>query len=158
MTAPALDVPPLFDPNDPLGRWGDLWFIERRRGVGCRYCGKGGPDGDHRPTTCRACGMRVCVRPSECPVCFVGLLDGVAYVLGSGPVCGYAKCGKPAVAKAPRVRFVCADHLDRPKDWRAGERVPLGVIVRGRAERTRTGGRPEPTIPGHWVWVPGATA
>lgn len=158
MTVPAAIVPPPFDPNDRLGRWGDLGFIQRRLRGGCRYCGQGGPDGNHPPTTCRACGIRVCCYPSECPVCFVGLLDGVAYVLGSKPICGYAKCGQVAVAKAPRVRFVCADHLDRPKELLAGERVSLGEIVRGRADRTRATGQPEPTFPSHWAWVPGATS
>ncbi|MEX5635766.1 hypothetical protein [Parafrankia sp. FMc2] len=163
MSTPAPAVPLPTDPNDPLGRWGDLTFIEHRIPGGCRYCGQGGPDGDHRPTTCRACGMRVCLYPSGCRVCFVGLLDGVAYALGFRPVCGYAKCGQPAVAKAPRVRYVCADHLDRPTQVLVGrytrQRVSLGEIVRGRAERTRAIGRPEPSLAhSRWVWVPGATS
>ncbi|WP_200931295.1 hypothetical protein [Frankia sp. R43] len=163
MIAPAPAVPPPADPSDLLGRWGDLTFIQGRLDGGCRYCGKGGPDGDHLPTACRACGMRICRYPGECPICFVGLLDGVAYTLGSGPVCGYARCGKPPVAKAPRVRYVCADHLDRPTQLLVGrytrQRVTLGELVRGRAERTRTIGRPEPSFAhSRWVWVPGATS
>lgn len=91
---------------------------------GCAWCGSG-VDGTHRPTTCLACGVTQChAHHSECRACFYGWLPGWSrgYVWADDGStrnvagrCGYKGCENPAVAKAPRVGRVCADHLDRPK-------------------------------------------
>ncbi|MEV0826413.1 hypothetical protein [Nonomuraea rubra] len=106
------------------GRWG--W----KPGYGspgvCRYCCSGGPDGDHRRTVCRACGMPQCLYPRDCRICLAGYLDGVSYGLyGDDRQCGYKHCTAEAVAKAPHVKRVCGDHIGRPVRQWDGERLHL---------------------------------
>jgi hypothetical protein len=85
------------------------------------------------------------------PVCAVGILDGYAAGRAS---CGYARCGAPAAAKAPRVRLVCRAHLNRPKVRdHGGAVVPLGRLIAEQAGRVRATGRPVPGWPGRFVWT-----
>ena len=85
----------------------------------CLLCGDyyGVTQGEHRahrPSKCLACGTPQCwtygLSRGQCSVCFVGLLDAF-----SGHKCGYKGCGSDAVAAAPRVGYVCLEHLDKPK-------------------------------------------
>jgi hypothetical protein len=85
----------------------------------CLLCGTnyGICTGEHRahmPTECAACGTPQCwtngISRGQCSVCYVGLLSRFG-----GRRCGYAKCGKDAIAAAPRVKYVCADHAQIAK-------------------------------------------
>lgn len=102
-----------------------------------------------------ACGTVQCARRSECAVCLYGRIPGFYYSAGK-PVCGYAGCGKDAVAKAPRVKWVCKDHLDRPTLSGYGQpKIPLSLYI---AERVadRDGPRRMPyTRTVKFVWMPG---
>ena len=68
----------------------------------------------HTVSKCLACGTEQCwthgLARGHCAVCYHGLLDAFR-----GHTCGYAHCGRPAVAAAPRVRYVCQKHLGRVK-------------------------------------------
>jgi hypothetical protein len=83
----------------------------------CQYCGSfyGGP-GDCAPTTCKACGTKQCMgnglARGTCSYCYYGLLPD--WSGADGRQCGYSGCEAPAVARGvPRVKFVCAGHVDR---------------------------------------------
>jgi hypothetical protein len=85
----------------------------------CLLCGTnyGICSGEHRahpPTNCLACDTPQCwtngMSRGQCSVCYVGLLPRF-----SRHKCGYAKCGKDAIAAAPRVKYVCADHAKTAK-------------------------------------------
>jgi hypothetical protein len=122
------------DPSGDLdrGRWGKKPHYNSPGQ--CRYCGIGGPDGDHARTLCRGCDMPQCLYPhGGCPLCYVGYLDGVSYgsYIDGGQRCGY-KCTGEAVAKAPRVRRVCKEHLDRPTSLRAGRKVTVADDITER--------------------------
>lgn len=47
----------------------------------------------------------------QCSVCYVGLLSERF----SNRKCGYKGCGQDAIAAAPRVKYVCADHARTAK-------------------------------------------
>lgn len=85
----------------------------------CLLCGDAygickGEHKAHPPSLCAACGTPQCwtngMSRGQCGICFIGLLDRF-----SGHKCGYAKCGKDAIAAAPRVKYVCADHAKTAK-------------------------------------------
>lgn len=114
------------------GRWGKKPHYSRP-GV-CRFCGCGGPDGDHARTRCRACDMPQCLYPhGGCPLCYVGYLDGVSYgsYIDGSKLCGY-RCTGEAVAKAPRVQRVCKDHLGRPTSLVGGRKVTVAEQITER--------------------------
>jgi len=80
----------------------------------CRYCGEHaqGPASSvtaHPLALCLACGTPQCDKQRGCLVCMIGFVGRVPY--GQSTACGYARCGKPAVARAPRVGRVCTHHL-----------------------------------------------
>lgn len=98
-------------------------YVRRNRRIydfsTCLLCGDAygiaqGEHKAHRPSRCRACGTLQCwtngLARGQCAVCYVGLLDAFA-----DRTCGYAGCGKQAVAAAPRVRYACKDHLERAR-------------------------------------------
>jgi hypothetical protein len=126
------------------GRWGKKPHYSDPKQ--CRYCGAGGPDSDHRRTVCRACDMPQCLYPhGACPLCYVGYLDGVSYgsYLDGSKRCGY-KCTGEAVAKAPRVRRVCKDHLGRPTSLIGGRKVTVAEQITSRvAMLGQTSGVPD---------------
>lgn len=136
------------------GRWG----IQHTRynWAQCRFCGRAGqaPNPDCSLATCPACGSRQCASKHECAVCYVGLIPGWS---GSRQQCGYARCDKPAVAKAPRVKFVCTDDLGRATRRWAGKTVTLADDI---AERIaiRDGKVRPPYLPIRFVWMPEVAA
>lgn len=86
----------------------------------CLLCGDnyGICQGEHRahpPTECAACGTPQCwtngMSRGQCGVCYIGLLNKK---FGS-PKCGYKGCNKDAIAAAPMVKYVCADHARTAK-------------------------------------------
>lgn len=114
--------------------------------------------------TCRACDSRQCAQPNAsdrpCRVCGVGLLTGPT--LNNWETCGYARCVEEAVARAPRVRFCCAYHLDRASvRGRRGDSwgddlvsIPLSEVVARALRRRDT----PPVVFGRvaddaWRWV-----
>lgn len=130
------------------GRWG----IEHRTYAWqqCRYCGAAG--NDHPPAKCLACGSIQCQRDSRCSICLYGVVSG--FSLGyPRPVCGYAHCGKEPIARAPRVRWVCTDHLSRPSLTIAGQRISLTDYIGQRVdERNGTRRSPYPRI-ARFIWM-----
>lgn len=84
----------------------------------------------HPPSICKACGTPQCwtngLARGTCGVCYVGLLDKFS---GHNKPCGYAHCGKEAVALAPRVGRVCRDHLKRAH----GDRIEQYIKERDAA-------------------------
>lgn len=121
------------DPSGDLdrGRWGKKPHYRDPRQ--CRYCGSYGPDGDHARAVCRGCDMPQCLYPHECRLCYVGHLDGVSYgaYIDDSKYCGY-KCTNEAVAKAPRVKRVCKEHLGRPTSLRGGRKVTVADDITER--------------------------
>jgi len=96
------------------GRWGRR--ARSQAPGGCRYCGTSyGQRGDCPPVACPACGSRQCGDNlnDRCTVCVYGLLHPFDTSTGEPLICGYADCGAPAVAAAPRIGQVCGGHLDR---------------------------------------------
>jgi hypothetical protein len=96
------------------GRWGVQAVRYDYMNGQCRYCGDhcGGSANSvaaHPRALCLACGTPQCDRQRDCLVCMIGFVGRVPY--GMSTACGYAKCGKPAVARAPRVGRACAYHL-----------------------------------------------
>ena len=96
------------------GRWGTQANRYEYMHGQCRYCGGscgGGPGtvGAHPRAECLACGTPQCDEHSRCLVCVIGFVGRVPY--GTSSTCGYSGCGKPAVAKAPRVGRACKYHL-----------------------------------------------
>lgn len=69
------------------------------------------------PQQCLCCGVTVCgsygLARGQCPVCLYGFLSGWSTPASKGAKCGYAGCGSPAVAAAPRVKLVCIQHYVR---------------------------------------------
>lgn len=122
------------------GRWGIIH--QKYDWLQCRYCGTARPDGGFcEAATCLACGSVQCKRKSECAVCLYGRVPGF-YRTGGTPLCGYAKCGKEAVASAPRVRWVCGYHLARPT--LAGYGKPKITLADYIAERVAERDDPRP--------------
>jgi len=95
---------------------------------GCLACGYFGALSGraHNAITCRACGVTQCEGLRD--TCYVCLYGFVLSESRAG-VCGYAGCGKPAVAKAPRVGRCCKDCLGRVKARRSGGATLLKVIA-----------------------------
>jgi len=91
-------------------------------------------------------------------VCYAGLVRATDPV-GRPLLCGYARCGQPAVARAPRVGFVCAGHLDRPVRRQAGKTTTLAEDIRTLVAERDTGGRAWQRFiwmgPGSPPWGPG---
>ncbi len=87
---------------------------------GCLWCGRAGginTDGQsmHERAECLACGTPQCNSSPRCAACLIGWMPNWSRGLNNDRTCGYAKCEQPAVAEAPRVRRVCAEHLTRAK-------------------------------------------
>lgn len=138
------------------GRW-----VYRDRGNSvrwsvCRFCMRA-QAGDCAAVDCPLCGSRQCAGSSECRVCLHGMLPGVY----RGPglrICGYKGCGKPAVAKVPRVYCACLDCcVNRVRvrgGWVTGSQpsralVPLTAYVEHQlAERDAGKGWQK------WTWMP----
>jgi hypothetical protein len=100
------------------GRWvrGGYYGGRRYNWPQCTYCGRAGTDCP--AVECLLCGSRQCHGNGSgdgcCAVCYYGYLPG--WSRSSEPKdCGYKSCDKDAIAKAPRVKRVCADHADRVK-------------------------------------------
>lgn len=110
---------------------------------GCRYCGAltGRLGVDHAPALCGLCGSVQCQRSGNCQVCYFGFMPG--YRPGQEAVCGYTGCGRPAVAKAPRIRRVCAGCVPRITTLVAGRRIPLSQYVDERLDVRDSGKSPE---------------
>jgi hypothetical protein len=96
---------------------------------GCHYCGQytGEPGRDHLPAQCALCGSVQCHRGESCHVCYAGFLPG--YRPGETGICGYTGCGRPAVAKAPKIRRVCRGCAPRVTIIRRGQRLRLDTDV-----------------------------
>ena len=109
-------------------RWAKLDSLRWKRDVpgrgGCRYClncGQG--DVDCQLATCKACGTVQCLHAGcggRCGVCLVGIVEGWS---GADRPCGYKGCPNRAVAEAPRVRNVCAEHALRAGSSTRGKTV-----------------------------------
>ena len=79
----------------------------------CGFCGRA-QSHDCKPATCPLCETTLCFGAGhECGVCHYGLIPGWSKM--GREVCGYAGCGQPSIAKAPRVGQACAGHVDRAK-------------------------------------------
>jgi hypothetical protein len=119
------------------GRWG----IQHTRYAWpqCRFCGRATDtqEPNCRPGVCLACGSRQCnSRQGRCIVCLVGIMPDWS---GWRRECGYTGCQAQAVARAPRVGVVCAEHLSRPTRRWAGTTISLAEdIARRVAERDGT--------------------
>ena len=94
-------------------------YVRPKLGNGCDLCGSMSVSAGRvcDATTCAACGTRQCMSNGfgrgQCSVCYVGLLPGWSGF--DQRVCGYKHCGRPAIASAERVHFVCSEHLERTK-------------------------------------------
>ncbi len=113
--------------------WEANWHLVRA-GAGCRWCGWAGgvslAGQAHQAVACLACDTVQCNVKETCAACLVGWLPG--WSRGLDPAarrCGYRRCGNDAVAKAPRVRRVCKDHLGRVKS--------RGTTLDRRIEQTK---------------------
>jgi hypothetical protein len=125
---------------DPSVRWGIR--LTPYPWAQCRFCGRAtdARQPDCRPGTCLACGSRQCnSRQGRCIVCLVGIMPDWS---GWRRECGYTGCHEQAVAKAPRVRWVCAEHLDRPKRWWGGKQISVADDIAHRLA-IRDGREPE---------------
>jgi hypothetical protein len=135
-------------------RWVLNGFARQYDWAQCRFCGRA-QNHDCAPVACLACGSVQChgngSRDGTCAVCHHGYLPGWSRS-ESARVCGYAKCGKDAVATAPRVRQVCADHLGRATVTTYADRarrvVTLVEYIAQRAAHRDSGKGWE-----HWRWV-----
>lgn len=97
----------------------------------CRFCGRA-QEHDCKLAECQLCGSRVCHgNGSKCPICLYGWIPGWSRGPGIAEAsqCGYAGCTKRAVANAPRVKRVCADHVGRVKIRWAGRSISLPDYV-----------------------------
>lgn len=92
----------------------------------------------HPVVACLACGTEQCSGSSgKCAACFIGWLPGWSrgHVYEDGrnvaTECGYKGCTTSAVADAPRVQRVCAEHLRKAKDRGVtlAERIDGNVAV-----------------------------
>lgn len=100
----------------------------------CRYCGRA-QERDCAAADCAACGYRQCHgNGPTCKVCHYGWLPGWSRI-AQDTTCGYRGCSAPAVANAPRVQRVCADHLSRAK----GNGVTLAAYLAGRVAHRDSG-------------------
>lgn len=103
----------------------------------CRYCGKA-QERDCTAVDCPACGSRQCHSNGSgngtCQVCHYGWLPGWSRSAYDRE-CGYRGCSAPAVANAPRVKRVCAAHLDRAKV----NGVTLAAYIAGRVAHRDSG-------------------
>jgi hypothetical protein len=80
----------------------------------CRFCGRA-QDGDCPPATCQLCGSVLCHGAgADCRVCHYGFIPGWSRGCAQR-VCGRKHCAAEAVAKAPRVGRVCAEHAKLTK-------------------------------------------
>ena len=119
-------------------RWAKLdsmrWKRDVQGGRGCRYClNSGQGDVDCKPATCQACGSVQCLHAGSggrCGVCLVGIVEGWS---GWNRPCGYRGCSERAVAEAPRVRNVCAEHALKARTT-FGAKVTLAEYIRVRLE------------------------
>jgi hypothetical protein len=82
-----------------------------------------------RPGVCLACGSRQCNDQPECRVCLVGIMPDWS---GWQRECGYAGCHEQAVARAPRIGQVCAQHLGRPTQLLGGKKTSTGQYIAQR--------------------------
>jgi len=94
----------------------------------CKLCGSaygvGANDkGKHRQATCLACGTVQCdgCLNHSCGVCLVGLLSRTDLV------CGYKNCGRQAIARAPRVQYVCLRHAKTCQQYKTFDKRVLMV-------------------------------
>jgi hypothetical protein len=112
----------------------------------CGYCGTGyGTKPGCRHVECPACGSPQCHGNGSghgtCSVCLHGMLPGWS---GNDRACGYKGCTHRAIARAPRVGFVCHEHMDRATVHVYGSRLTLAAYVARRiADRDR-----------EWVLIP----
>jgi hypothetical protein len=124
VTAPAFTAPAA---PDPTMRWGDpvhavpldavpvLWARHRSRAAGL--------PARHLP------GVRIATVQHRCIICLVGIMPNWS---GWRRGCGYTGCHEQAVAKAPRVGWVCAEHLDHPKRWWGGKQISVAEDIAHR--------------------------
>jgi hypothetical protein len=78
-----------------------------------------------------------------------GLVTGFSW--GMPDECGYAGCHGKIVSSAPRVKWVCADHLSRPKLPARGGTITLAdYIQRQVAIRDDQVKEQHPLY--RWVW------
>ena len=110
----------------------------------CRYCGSfWGGAGDCEATTCKACGtkqgMGNGLGRGTCSYCYYGLLPG--WSGADDHKCGYSGCEAPAIARdVPRVKYVCAGHVDRVP--RVASAVGSASGAYNRALAVAQGGQP----------------
>jgi hypothetical protein len=138
-----------FSPS-PLARWA----MRRETSVStvlgtCRFCGRV-QSHDCRPAACAVCGSRQCEGGDTCRVCYYGFMP--AWRPGARAICGYKGCGKPAVAKVPRVHRACLDccvaRVKITVHAEQNRRVPLTQYVEDRLVHRDSGKGWE-----HWRWV-----
>lgn len=119
----------------------------------CRFCGCAteARQPDCRPDVCRACGTRQCnSRQGRCVVCLVGIMPDWS---GWRCECGYAGCHEQAVARAPRVGRVCAQHLGRPCQLVGGRKTTTAQYI-ARRMAVRDGRVREPFPLHRYVLMP----
>ena len=115
-----------------IGRWG----IQHQTypWAQCRFCGIAGNDCPR--SVCLACDTIQCQQSSRCRVCRYGVIAGYAVSPDKKGryqrTCGYVGCVGPRAAEAPRVGWVCIDHLARPNLKVGGETVSLAEHIRRR--------------------------
>lgn len=114
----------------------------------CRFCGRAQTH-DCPPATCQLFGSVVCHGSgAECPVCHYGYLPGWSRSTDER-VCGRKHCTAAAVAKAPRVRRVCADHARQTVlRLHGGRRLTLAEYVAQRLAHRDSGKGWK-----HWRWM-----
>jgi hypothetical protein len=98
------------------------WHAEYyRTQFNCLACGTYWGQPDHGDRACDVATCMLCQSPQcmgyglgngTCAICLYGLLPGWS---GNDRKCGYAGCGNKAVARAPRIGYVCMEHTRRVK-------------------------------------------
>lgn len=92
-----------------VGRWVKAGPILTGRGR-CVFCGAANKGSACPERTCRLCGTVQCASiTGECRVCRHGYLAADPATV-EDRLCGRKQCKAGAVARAPRVRRVCATH------------------------------------------------
>ncbi|HZN77940.1 MAG TPA: hypothetical protein VFC00_40535 [Micromonosporaceae bacterium] len=133
-----------------LGRWvyGGAHATRDYPWPHCRFCGRA-QDHDCPPASCQLCGSVVCRDDdADCRICHYGYIPGW-WRPDPARVCSRTNCTAAAVAKAPRVRQVCADHARLTVLWlHGGRRLTLTEYVAERLAHRDSGRGWE-----HWRWM-----
>jgi hypothetical protein len=105
-------------------RWSLGGYAQQYAWAQCRYCGRA-QSHDCPVVTCPLCSTALCFgRGHDCSVCYHGFIPGWSR-FPSERECGRKGCDRPAIAKAPRVKRVCAEHAKTTQIRLAGRTVFL---------------------------------